>query len=316
MSQIEEEKEKKSRRKYRKLLYLPDATMKLVDTMIENRKPKKLKKRLGKYSYNAISIFHPLAHSLPRKIERNLPLSTCDYSYGQTWGALRKAWISYKVAKCKKECDDMLKIYAHRIQKLEKELGIPTASFPNLGIIGDIFFLYDKEKEKELRRMYAEQNIVCDRFSDPDNIGLLDDDDDDTFTDLRARKRALKKYYNAFNQFMNQKAAVEKDEDKEQETIRNWEKRDKLKYEVEQIEDELVALYKERMRWNSSKQHNMLDTSSDEHKEKARKRNERARYLRIQKQLKIAELENVSAVRMVFTDKGMNHTDDVLNETP
>lgn len=312
MSQIEEqEKEKKSRRKYRKLLYLPDATMKLVDTMIEN--PRRHIKKLGKkrYSYNAISIFHPLAHSLPRKIERNLPLSTCNYTYGQTWGALRKAWISYKVAKFKKEGDDQLKIFAHRIQKLEKELGIPTASFPNLGIIGDIFFMYDKEKEKELRRMYAEQNIVCDRFSDPDNIGLLDDD---AFTDLRTRKRALKKYYDAFNQFMNQKAA-EKDEDKEQETIRNWEKRDKLKYEVEQIEDELIALNRERKRvWDYDKRYNKLH--SDEQKERTRKRKERAAYLRLQKKLKIAELENVSAVRMVFTDQGMNHTDDVLNETP
>ena len=56
-----------------------------------------------------------------------------QYSKGQTWGALKKAWRGYKVAKVQKNTADMKK-YAERIRTLQKELGVPQAKFPELGM--------------------------------------------------------------------------------------------------------------------------------------------------------------------------------------
>lgn len=50
------------------------------------------------------------------------------YSKGQTWGALRKAWKGYRIAKAQ---DDKKKMqeYATRIRALQAELGIPQTDF-------------------------------------------------------------------------------------------------------------------------------------------------------------------------------------------
>lgn len=56
-----------------------------------------------------------------------------QYSKGQTWGALKKAWRGYKVAKIQKNKEDMRK-YAERIRTLQKELGLPQAKFPELDL--------------------------------------------------------------------------------------------------------------------------------------------------------------------------------------
>lgn len=56
-----------------------------------------------------------------------------QYSKGQTWGALKKAWRGYKVAKIQKNMDDMKK-YAERIRTLQGELNLPQAKFPELGL--------------------------------------------------------------------------------------------------------------------------------------------------------------------------------------
>ncbi len=50
------------------------------------------------------------------------------YSKGQTWGALKKAWKAYKIAKVQKDKAKM-KEYATRIQTLQKELGLKQAQF-------------------------------------------------------------------------------------------------------------------------------------------------------------------------------------------
>jgi hypothetical protein len=55
------------------------------------------------------------------------------YSAGQTWGALRKAWKAYKIAKVQNDGVRM-KEYAGRIRTLQTQLGVPQASFPDLGI--------------------------------------------------------------------------------------------------------------------------------------------------------------------------------------
>lgn len=56
-----------------------------------------------------------------------------QYTKGQTWGALKKAWKAYKIAKVQKDVEKM-KLYAERIRTLQKELGVKQAEFPDLGI--------------------------------------------------------------------------------------------------------------------------------------------------------------------------------------
>jgi len=55
------------------------------------------------------------------------------FTAGQTWGALRKAWKAYKIAKVQNDREKMLE-YAKRIRTLQKELGVEVAKFPDLGL--------------------------------------------------------------------------------------------------------------------------------------------------------------------------------------
>ncbi len=55
------------------------------------------------------------------------------YTKGQTWGALKKAWKAYKIAKAQNDKEKMLE-YAKRIRTLQEELGLPKAKFPHLGL--------------------------------------------------------------------------------------------------------------------------------------------------------------------------------------
>jgi len=55
------------------------------------------------------------------------------YTKAQTWGALKKAWKGYKIAKAQNDREKMLE-YAKRIRKLQKELGLEVSKFPHLGL--------------------------------------------------------------------------------------------------------------------------------------------------------------------------------------
>lgn len=55
------------------------------------------------------------------------------FTAGQTWGALKKAWRAYRIAKVQNKKDEMLK-YAERIRTLQKDLGVVQAKFPELGL--------------------------------------------------------------------------------------------------------------------------------------------------------------------------------------
>jgi hypothetical protein len=56
-----------------------------------------------------------------------------DYQKGQIWGALRKAWKGYRIAKVQGD-NVRMKEYATRIKTLQGQLGVPQASFPNIGM--------------------------------------------------------------------------------------------------------------------------------------------------------------------------------------
>lgn len=50
------------------------------------------------------------------------------YDKGQTWGALKKAWLGYKIAKAKNDKKGMVE-YANKIRTLQGELGLKKAEF-------------------------------------------------------------------------------------------------------------------------------------------------------------------------------------------
>ena len=56
-----------------------------------------------------------------------------NFTTGQSWGALRKAWKGYRIAKVQDDNTKMTE-YASKIRKIQQELGISVASFPHLGI--------------------------------------------------------------------------------------------------------------------------------------------------------------------------------------
>ncbi len=56
-----------------------------------------------------------------------------NFTKGQTWGALKKSWKAYKIAKIQKDKPKM-KEYATRIRTLQGELGVKQSEFPDLGL--------------------------------------------------------------------------------------------------------------------------------------------------------------------------------------
>jgi len=59
--------------------------------------------------------------------------SSQNFTVGQSWGALRKAWKGYRIAKVQKD-DTKMTEYANKIRKIQSELNIAISAFPNLGI--------------------------------------------------------------------------------------------------------------------------------------------------------------------------------------
>ncbi len=55
------------------------------------------------------------------------------FTTGQTWGALKKAWKGYKIAKVQDDKPKMAE-YAKKIKTLQSELGIKQSSFPEVGV--------------------------------------------------------------------------------------------------------------------------------------------------------------------------------------
>jgi hypothetical protein len=56
-----------------------------------------------------------------------------NFTIGQRCGALRQAWKGYRIAKVQGD-NGKMREYATKIRKIQGELGISVASFPNVGI--------------------------------------------------------------------------------------------------------------------------------------------------------------------------------------
>jgi len=74
-----------------------------------------------------------LASIQENELTASQPVNSQNFTVGQSWGALRKAWKGYRIAKVQKD-DTKMTEYATKIRKIQGELNIAISSFPNLGI--------------------------------------------------------------------------------------------------------------------------------------------------------------------------------------
>jgi hypothetical protein len=56
-----------------------------------------------------------------------------NFTTGQSWGALKKAWKGYRIAKVHGD-NVKMREYATKIRKIQTELRVSVASFPQLDI--------------------------------------------------------------------------------------------------------------------------------------------------------------------------------------
>jgi hypothetical protein len=66
-------------------------------------------------------------------MSKTQPSSSSAYTKGQSWGALKKAWRAYKIAKVQNDKQKMTE-YATRIRTLQRDLGVTQAKFPELNL--------------------------------------------------------------------------------------------------------------------------------------------------------------------------------------
>jgi|SRR5215204_5633089 len=89
-----------------------------------------------RYSFNKWIIrkrkWNPLEHV--KKGQKYYDRLPSLYYTNQTYGALNKCWLGFVIAKEHGE-SDKLDMYARRIQKLERQLGMTITDFSNWGII-------------------------------------------------------------------------------------------------------------------------------------------------------------------------------------
>lgn len=83
------------------------------------------------------------------------------YPRGEVWNLLFKAWLGYKIAnnpKNKETLQDKLH-WAQIIQNVQTDLGLQRSSFPQLSLLGDVVFLFDKVKEREIEDLHNELEL-------------------------------------------------------------------------------------------------------------------------------------------------------------
>jgi hypothetical protein len=113
------------------------------------RKRSRLRKKnpyqLGQYRFQnqqfpqpSLRVYHRLQTA---EKDRKLP---SGYTIGQTWGALKKAWLAYCIALNKNE-DEKTLLYASIVQKLQRELDIPVREFAEVDMFGSVI---DKEESE------------------------------------------------------------------------------------------------------------------------------------------------------------------------
>jgi len=89
--------------------------------------------KYGETNYNALSSHIPGELKL-HHTERKSFILPCGKTLAKTWGALRKSWLGFKIAKSHGDFQ-LMKHYAEFIVKLQNEIGIPETKFYTEGLI-------------------------------------------------------------------------------------------------------------------------------------------------------------------------------------
>ena len=77
------------------------------------------------------------------------------YSLGQCFNVLRKLWYAYRRAKGTENDIIKMKKYAKAIQDVQKDMGMQTASFPDLELYGDLFVRNDKNGKRIIFEVHS-----------------------------------------------------------------------------------------------------------------------------------------------------------------
>jgi hypothetical protein len=172
-----------------------------------------------------------------------------------------------------------------------------------LGLIGDIFFLYNKEKENELRQKYMHENVVCDRFG-AENIEQLVAEGKAVMFDNKSQLniyRERERHQSAFEVF-DEWAQSEETQEFFKANQKRWNVREKVKDDLRRIKGELNAMKRPGIEGKTMKG------------EARKKRAARRKFLLTQKILKESELASVSAVQLVKTDDGWKYAKEILKD--
>jgi hypothetical protein len=93
-----------------------------------------------------------------RKEQQGL-ICPSGYSISQCFNAMCKMWIGYHIAMNGADGSksfEKMKKYAKAIQDVQKDMGIPTTSFPHLGLYGDALVLNNKKGERVVFEDHSE----------------------------------------------------------------------------------------------------------------------------------------------------------------
>jgi hypothetical protein len=121
------------------------------------------------YGYGSRAAYHPIYN----KQRRTTP----------EWGALRKAWVGYVIAKSQDDYEKMRK-YAIVIRKFQRRLNIAISDFVEIGVYG---FEEDFENKAEdddsklgVYDLWSRERIEDAKDEDEDENEDKEDEDDDT----------------------------------------------------------------------------------------------------------------------------------------
>ena len=98
------------------------------------------------------------------------------------WGALRRAWVGYVIAKSQDDLEKMRK-YATVIRKFQRRLNIAISDFPDIGVYGFEQDFENKEEDDDSKLGVYDRSHerIEDAKEDKDEDDGEEDEDDDTY---------------------------------------------------------------------------------------------------------------------------------------
>lgn len=126
---------------------------KIIKKWIKSKTPYKPQKRGPKR--DPIMTRFGFLDMYDRKEQQEL-ICPSGFSMSQCFNVLKKLWYAYRRAKGTDSNIVKMKKYAKAIQDVQKDMGIETASFPDLEIYGDVFVRNDKNGHRIVFERHSE----------------------------------------------------------------------------------------------------------------------------------------------------------------